>query len=131
MRNFYFRKSLAFLRALILLGVLGGLLVSSGEGIRLFPFPFANAEIQESFQNPNKIPHGFNLHRFENERANFHAESHGGKFSPHLTNAFGNHETLLFSPKNVAFQIDEANLFSLLKSRRAGNHRGKRAPPFI
>lgn len=131
MREFYFGKVQPFLRAFILIGVFVGLLVSSGEGIRLFPFPVADAETNESLENLDKIPHQFNLDRFENERASLHAESHSGKFSPHLTNSFGIRGNVSFVPKINGFQIDESNLFALLKSRRAGNHRGKRAPPFV
>jgi len=131
MRNHYFRKVQPVLRAVILLGVFVGLLVSSGEGIRLFPFPFASAETNESVENLDKIPHQFNLHRFENKNASFHAESHSGKFSPHITNSFGIRGNLSFVPKIVGFHIAEAKLFSLLNSRRAGNDRGKRAPPFV
>lgn len=131
MRKFYFGKALPFLRAFILVGVLSGLLVSSGEGVRLFPFPFADAETNESLENLDKIPPQFNLPRFENERTSFHAESHSGKFSPHLTNSFGVRGNITFVPKINSFQIDEAKLFLILKSCRAANNRGKRAPPFV
>lgn len=131
MREFYFRKSLPFLRAFILIGVLSGLLVSSGEGIRLFPFPFAESDKNERLENLDKIPHQFNLHRFENKHASFHAESHSGKFSPHLTNSFGDRENISFVPKIVGFHLAEAKLFYLLKSRRAECNRGKRAPPIV
>ena len=133
MRNFYFRKSQTFLRAVLFFGVLGGLLFSCGEGIRLFPFSSEKAENYENARNQNKIPHQFNLHRFENDRNGFHAESHGNgsNSSPHLTNACGNYENPLFSPKAVSFQIAETELSAALKSRRLGNNRGKRAPPFF
>lgn len=130
MPHFYFSQIKKAVRAFILIGVFVGLLVSSGEGIRLFPFPLADAEINESLENLDKIPHQFNLHRFENERTSFHAESHSGKFSPHLTNSFGGRGNIAFVPKIHSFHVDEAKLFLLLKSRRVGNHRGKRAPPF-
>ncbi|MCD9188982.1 MAG: hypothetical protein LUM44_21370 [Pyrinomonadaceae bacterium] len=131
MPHFYFSQTQKAVRAFVLIGVFVGLLVSSGEGIRLFPFPFASAETNESLANLDKIPHQFNLHRFENERSSFHAESHSGKFSPHLTNSFGVRGNISFVPKINSFQFDEAKLFLILKSRRAGSSRGKRAPPFV
>lgn len=131
MPYFYFSQTKKAVRAFVLIGVFVGLLVSSGEGIRLFPFPFADAETNESLGNLNKIPHQFNLHRFENKHASFHAESHGGKFSPHITTSFGIGGNISFVPKINGFQFDEAKLFLLLKSRRVGNDRGKRAPPLV
>ena len=131
MPHFYFSQITKAVRAFILIGVFVGLLVSSGEGIRLFPFPFADAETNESLENLDKIPHQSNLHRFENERTRFHAESHNGKFSPHITNSFGIRGNIAFVPKIKGFHVDESKLFLLLKSRRAANHRGKRAPPCV
>ncbi|HQU84118.1 MAG TPA: hypothetical protein PKY59_13370 [Pyrinomonadaceae bacterium] len=131
MLEFYFAKTKYALRAIVLLGVFLGLLVSSGEGVRLFPFPNVKAETRESVENQNKIPHQFNLHRFGEERNAFHAESFHGKFSPHLTNGFKFRQKLSFKPKNSRFELDNSNRFAFHESRRALNNRGKRAPPFF
>lgn len=131
MVEFYFAKTKRALHAVILLGVFIGLLVSSGEGVRLFPFPAVKAEMSESVQPQNKLPYQFNLHRFGEERNAFHAESFHGKFSPHLTNGFKLSQKLSFRLKNFGFRFHKSNLFAFHESRRALSNRGKRAPPFF
>jgi hypothetical protein len=55
-------------RAVLLLGVLAGLLFSCGEGIRLFPFPPEATENENSnWKSGETVVYQKNLHRFENK----------------------------------------------------------------
>lgn len=68
MKRFFSKKLSICVRTVLLIGLLNGLLFSSGEGIRLFPFP--GFEISQSpnfeYQNNQKQNYEKNFHRFEN-----------------------------------------------------------------
>ncbi|HEX8369642.1 MAG TPA: hypothetical protein VF604_13945 [Pyrinomonadaceae bacterium] len=54
------------LRAVLLIGVLAGLLFSCGEGIRLFPFPpETTADKHSGWKSGDKVGYQKNAHRFE------------------------------------------------------------------
>src|SRR5215203_6133115 len=61
------------LRALLLCGVLGGLLFSGGEGIRLIPFPAAEAaaaSADRGWQIEKTNDYQKNIYRFDNQKGN-------------------------------------------------------------
>ena len=55
------------LRAAMLVGLLGGLLFSCGEGIRLLPFPASGAAAGNEWESGRRGAYQKNLHRFENQ----------------------------------------------------------------
>jgi hypothetical protein len=72
MSNFSTPDSRISLRAVLLIGVLAGLLFSCGEGIRLFPFPPETAAAQNghsgAWKSGDRVGYQKNLHRFESGR---------------------------------------------------------------
>jgi len=59
------------LRAVLLIGVLAGLLFSCGEGIRLFPFPPAETSNQHSeWKSEAAVGYQKNIHRLESRQGN-------------------------------------------------------------
>ncbi|MDQ3798234.1 MAG: hypothetical protein M3384_02185 [Acidobacteriota bacterium] len=73
MSNFSTPDSRISLRAVLLIGVLAGLLFSCGEGIRLFPFPPETAAAAQNghsgaWKSGDRVGYQKNLHRFESGR---------------------------------------------------------------
>lgn len=69
MLNFLTPKYQLILRAVWLSGVLAGLLFSCGEGIRLFPFPTAEAT-HSAWKSGEPTGYQKNLHRLESRQGN-------------------------------------------------------------
>jgi hypothetical protein len=77
-------------RAVLLLGVLAGLLFSCGEGIRLFPFPPEASENENSgWKSGETVLYQKNLHRFENKQSGNHSKTQRDDPHHHWTNAYG------------------------------------------
>ncbi|MBX7174298.1 MAG: hypothetical protein K1X72_25215 [Pyrinomonadaceae bacterium] len=68
MKRFFSKKLSICVRTFLLIGLLNGLLFSSGEGIRLFPFPTFETSQSSNFeyQNNQKQNYEKNFHRFDN-----------------------------------------------------------------
>ena len=118
-------------RALILFGVLAGLLFSGGEGIHLLPFPAETAAENRPLrvQTGKEIVYQKNVHRFESKRGDYfskderanNALKHSGSSS-----AF-NHSA--FSASTFFRKIESVFNTRLLKSRIIVSSKSSRAPP--
>src|SRR5688572_26138653 len=87
----FFRQNCQFLfRAALLIGVLAGLLVSCGEGIRLFPFPFleTSQSINTKWKTDGEISYQKNIHRFESKHENYQVKLQRDKIKPDWTSDF-------------------------------------------
>jgi hypothetical protein len=71
------QKFRLWFRAVVLFVVFAGLLFSCGEGIRLCPFAFTEAQqtASSNLQNDEERDYEKNLHRFENSCANSQSKS--------------------------------------------------------
>jgi hypothetical protein len=115
--------------ALLYFGVLAGLLFSSGEGIRLFPFPSpASAQNEKSFlSDGKKSDYKENVFRFEKGEGSF------SKFPRNAKDFWASFQTPQKSPVfklAFIFQADSAFVRSVFKSRFISQSPGSRAPPF-
>jgi hypothetical protein len=76
MKSYFPAKTSIFLRAVLIFGLLNGLLFSSGEGIRLLPFPTSgisgqtNSELKNSEEHPTEK----NLHRFHSRPTTYQSK---------------------------------------------------------
>lgn len=129
MQNFSRRNCRFGFRAVVLLGLLAGLLVSSGEGIRLFPFPaFAAAQTGKSFlNNGEKNDYQENIFRFEKAESGFSKIQRTAK----------DHWAGIRLPQNppvfklaVIFQAAPDFVSIIVKPRVVLQSPGSRAPPF-
>ena len=113
--------------ALLYFGVLAGLLFSSGEGIRLFPFP-PTAQNEKSFLSDDKdSDYKENVFRFEKGEGGF------SKFPRNAKDFWAGFRAPQKSPVfklAFIFQADSAFIRSGFKSRFISQSPGSRAPPF-
>lgn len=129
-RVFHKNCKLCF-RAVLLAGVLAGLFFSSGEGVRLFPFPSAEVakNKQSRFGNKNKIPYQFNIHRFENGQGNFQSKTHRDNSLSHSANNDNALNKPPFFATKTGNKIDFPHGSEIFKSRLFYTSSGSRAPP--
>lgn len=116
-------------RAVVLFGVLAGLLFSSGEGIRLFPFPpSAAAQNEKSFLSDGKeSDYKENIFRLEKGEGSF------SKFQRSAKDYWAGFQMPQKSPffrLAVIFQTDSAFIPRVFQSRFVSQTPGSRAPPF-
>ena len=118
------------LQAALFFGVLNALLFSTGEGIRLFPFPASEiGKIEKSFlKDGKKTPYNKNIFRFEKGESNSFS-----KFQRNAKDfwagdfAFSQNSPLFKSP--VSFNFNFLQSPSIFKSRINSLSKGSRAPP--
>lgn len=126
------RKIQKIFRALVLGGVLIGLLFSCGEGIRLFPFPAKETTQNDSSQlNPeNKIQYQYNIHRFEDRQGNHKTKSQRNSQNHYwIENGKLNNSAFLVSKRLKKFNFPPA--FKILKLPFFSESGESRAPPFM
>lgn len=77
MSGIFLQKFPPGFRPAVLFVVFAGLLFSCGEGIRLFPFPFAEKtqNLSSELQNVEERDYERTFHRFENNQANFQSKA--------------------------------------------------------
>jgi hypothetical protein len=129
MQNF-FRKNCRFsFRAVVLFGLLAGLLFSSGEGVRLFPFPaFENAQNEKSFLNRSeRTGYQKNIFRFEKSEGSFSKLQRAAK---DYWASFRLPQNLPVFKLAVVFQADFDFIPRVFQSRFVSQTPGSRAPPF-
>jgi hypothetical protein len=119
----------AVFHAFLYFGVLAGLLFSSGEGIRLFPFPpSATAQNEKSFlSDGKKSDYKENVFRFEKGEGSF------SKFQRNAKDFWASFQMPQKPPVfklAFIFQADSAFIRSVFKSRFISRSPGSRAPPF-
>lgn len=119
----------AVFRAVVLFGVLTGLLFSSGEGIRLFPFPaFGAAQNEKSFLNGGEgTDYQKNVFRFEKGEGSFSKIQRSAR--DHWANFRLPQKSAIFKLA-VIFQSDSDLISKVFKSRFILQSSGSRAPPF-
>ena len=131
MKNISVKNCQSAFRAVLLFGVLAGLLFSCGEGISLLPFPASpTAEDSPSkLNNKDEIPYQFNVLRYESGQGNYKSKSE--RSNPH--HWFGG-----FARNNLAFLCSanrQVTDFSpdakIFKSLLFSDSPGSRAPPFV
>lgn len=129
MRN-SFRISYKFLfRALLLSGVLAALLFSSGEGIRLLPFPSFAAQNEKSFLNDGReSDYKKNVFRFEKGEGSFLKFQRSSKDCWTESSKIPQKSPVF--KLAVIFQTDSAFISRSFKSRFISRSAGSRAPPF-
>lgn len=128
MRRIFPRKFQNVLRAVLLFGVLGGLLFSPSEGIRLFPFPVSESAPQTNAGWKGEPEYQENIHRFEGKPGNHQSKTpRGNPF--HLSNDFISPKSArrLAAHRQKGFFPDCPQL---AKSRLLTAPPGSRAPPF-
>jgi hypothetical protein len=125
------RKSVqSVFRAVVLLGVLTGLLFSCGEGIRLFPFPpEATGYKHSGWQSGDAIVYQKNLHRFENKQENSPSKIQRDNHQHYWTNAAGAPNDAPLSSLSSARRIDVLFDPAVFRSRLFSFSRASRAPP--
>lgn len=121
------------LRAIVLLGVLVGLLFSCGEGIRLLPFPSAEISFGSisGWMDESRISYQKNAPRLENKKEN-HSKHKRENSTSHLTGgcdfsgSFNNSltSTLAISSKKF-FSFRRSSVQSILIAQSGGS----RPPP--
>jgi hypothetical protein len=126
-----FRGKLHFcLRALLLCGVLTGLLFSGGEGIRLLPFPAAAAGPPGAAWKLEKgSDYQKNVHRFENQQGSYQSKSQ--RSHPH--HWWDQAPAFYLSPKSLAAAGPEKDFPTrprIFRSLPRTENGGSRAPPF-
>lgn len=130
MKSIFSTNSLFLVRAVLLFGLLNGLLFSCGEGIRLFPFPNSEAASQIEFETKlnNGTDYEKNFHRFENQFANYQQKNQQNNCNHWLNN-----ESLVKNPidkpSGNLSKIDSAFHTYLIISRLSDQNLGSRAPP--
>ena len=129
--NFSLSESRVLLRAVLLSGVLAGLLFSCGEGIRLFPFPPQAAPNKHSgLATGEAVGYQKNIHRFETKQENCRSKIQRDNEHHYLTNGYGafyNTPFPRFSPARQARVLFNTRFF---KSRLSAFLGAGRAPPF-
>lgn len=130
----YPRKYIKFnpTRSIIAFGLLLGLFISSGEGLRLFPIP-TNPVKEESDYNGHsfgKIGYAYALHQFGNSSRHLKSKT----YKPTLTDATGSASNAAFPDGHPVIVICPAGTFPLPMSfELSGEHRRflGRAPPVV
>lgn len=130
MKSIFSTNSLFLVRAVLLFGLLNGLLFSCGEGIRLFPFPNSEAASQIEFETKlnNGSDYEKNFHRFENQFANYQQKNQQNNCNHWLNNGslvknLSKKPTIIASKTSSSFQADS------IISRLTDQNLGSRAPP--
>ena len=129
MQIFFLQKYQFIFRAVLLCGVLTGLLFSCGEGIRLFPFPPSEITRNPNFKwrSEEKIGYQENVHRFETKQEK---QSKFQRDNPHQgTDVY---QALNDSPFIAAGALFKPNLsveFQTAKSVKIVESGSSRAPP--
>jgi hypothetical protein len=117
-------------RAVVLVGVLTGLLFSCGEGIRLFPFPpEATGYKHSGWKSGDEIVYQKNLHRFENKQETFHSKIQRDDHQHFWTNASAAPDDAPFSSLSNAREIDVLFDPAVFKTRLFSFDCASRAPP--
>ncbi|HEY0049988.1 MAG TPA: hypothetical protein VGB68_11910 [Pyrinomonadaceae bacterium] len=123
-------RILFLLRAVLLTGVLAGLLFSCGEGIRLFPFPPAATQYAQSgWKNGEKVGYQKNALRFEQRQGNYQSKIQRDNQPHYWTDVYN---TLHKAPAFAASPAREnAVLFNspFFKSHLFSISGASRAPP--
>lgn len=130
MKRIFSTKSIFLVRAVLLFGLLNGLLFSCGEGIRLFPFPNSEATSQNEFETKinNGTDYEKNFHRFENHLASYQPKTQQNSDNHWLNTGIlvkriSNKTVLSLSKTDSAFHAH------LIISRLSDQRFGSRAPP--
>ncbi|HEX9961557.1 MAG TPA: hypothetical protein VGB00_11525 [Pyrinomonadaceae bacterium] len=117
-------------RAVLLLGVLAGLLFSCGEGIRLFPFPPEATENKNSgWKSGETIVYQKNLHRFENKQSGNHSKTQRDDPHQYWTSPYRAAGEAPLSFFSSAREIDVLFDSAAFKSTLFYFSGGSRAPP--
>jgi hypothetical protein len=131
MLNFSLHNSRFLFRAVLLTGVLAGLLFSCGEGIRLLPFPPEAATRENSgWKSGAATVYQKNLHRFESRQGNQPAKIKRDNQHLYRTNsayAPAPAPRLSFSSVRASTVLPDSGIF---KSRLFSFVGAGRAPPF-
>lgn len=131
--NRFFSKQLSVcLRTILLFGLLNGLLFSSGEGIRLLPFPASETSQNSNFEHRNNKEDIYekNFHRFENHSQNYqlknqkNSDNHWIDFASSLKNFVS---ISLKAPNNKQFPEQQTLYLSQLFKQNCKS----RAPPLV
>ena len=131
MKRFFSAQLSVCLRTILFFGLLNGLLFSSGEGIRLLPFPASQNLQSSNFENQNNQERNYekNIHRFEN-----HTQTYQLKNQRNADNLSSNSTFFLkfssfdsTSLQNGRFPEQQTLYLSQLFKRNSAS----RAPPFI
>ncbi len=125
------RKFQKIFRAIVLCGVLTGLLFSCGEGIRLFPFPFAETAKSDlsNLNFENKLPYQINILRLEDGQKKFKTKSrHNDQHQFPIESGFRNDAALQFSETPLFLSFSSAA--EQLKLPFFSESGDSRAPPF-
>jgi hypothetical protein len=130
MKNIFSINSMFLVRAVLLFGLLNGLLFSCGEGIRLFPFPTSEAASQIEFETKinNGTDYEKNFHRFENQFANYQQKNQQNN-SNHWLNNGSLIKSLSEKSKVISSKTDSTFHADLIISRLSDQSFGSRAPP--
>lgn len=131
MKNVAVKNRQSFFHAVLLFGVLTGLLFSCGEGIRLLPFPASpTAEDSPSkLNNKDEIPYQFNVLRYESGQENYKSKSQHNN-SYHWFGGLARNDLSFLSSANR--QITDFSLDAeIFKSCLFYDSPGSRAPPFV
>lgn len=118
------------LRAAVFFGVLGGLLFSCGEGIRLFPFPVAAAKQKLTSVRVTGTENAYqkNFYRFENQPASFKDQNGNRHLGANNLTAM-NFATRVTAAAN-SFASASPHGFEIFSERLLSAVAGSRAPPF-
>ena len=118
-------------RLAVFFGVFGGLLFSSGEGIRLFPFPPAEVSAEKPAsvrKSETGNAYQKNFHRFENEQASQKAKNQ--RVNPRAKAETFN--VACFAPRFAPTNLPAADSFlsgEIAVKRFLRASMGSRAPP--
>jgi hypothetical protein len=130
MPNFSQSNSRVLFRAVLLCGVLAGLLFSCGEGIRLFPFPFETTPNKYSgWQSGGHVNYQKNAHRFENKQGNYLSKIQRDNQTHYWTNRYDALHNA--PPLAVSHSLENGVLFNsrVFKSSFFAADGASRAPP--
>ncbi|HEX8735679.1 MAG TPA: hypothetical protein VF721_10175 [Pyrinomonadaceae bacterium] len=131
MPNFSQSNSRVLFRAVLLCGVLAGLLFSCGEGIRLFPFPpVASPNKYSGWQSDGHVKYQENAQRFENKQGNQHSKIQRDNQTHYWTGAYDALHNA--PPLAVSHSLESGVLFNsgVFKSSFFAADAASRAPPF-
>ncbi|MEK7724737.1 MAG: hypothetical protein AAB336_10340 [Acidobacteriota bacterium] len=132
MKRIFSTKSMFLVRAVLLFGLLNGLLFSCGEGIRLFPFPNSEAASQIEFEPKinNGTDYEKNFHRFENHSTNFQVKNQKSHHN-HWLNATLSLKAFDLNKLAITQKQGVSEYQTLFDSRLFSQTLGSRAPPLL
>ena len=119
------------LRAVLLIGVLAGLLFSCGEGVRLFPFPpeTTQQDKHSGWKSGEKVGYQKTAHRFEHRQGSYPSKIQRDNQPHYWTNVYN---TLNSAPPPVGSNACEISVLfdsRVFKSRLFSVSGASRAPP--